>query len=109
MALIAALREIRCHVVRVSRSLVVLQVAAHTGIRGQVVVIVDVAIRALPRRDGVHPSQREIRRVVIERSVRPRRGVVALGASLREACGRVIRIVGALIVLQVASDAGGAA
>ena len=108
MALIAALREVRRDVVRVGRSLVVLQVAAYTGIGRQVVIIVDVAIRALPRRNSVHPGQREIRGVVVERGVRPRRGVVAQGASLRKTCGGVIRIVGALIVLQMARDASGA-
>jgi len=55
----------------IRRSLVVLKVAAHTGVGAQVVIVVDVAIGTLPRRDGVHSSQREIRQVVVERSMRP--------------------------------------
>ena len=57
--------------VRVRCSLVVLEVAADTGIGGQVVIVVDVAIGALPGRSCVHSGQREIRRVVVKRSVRP--------------------------------------
>ncbi len=54
MALLASLREIRSHVIRVSGSLVIGQVATHAGGIGDVVVVVDVAIRTLARRHSVH-------------------------------------------------------
>jgi len=53
MALLAGLREIRGHVVRVGRSLVILQVATHANSGRDVVVVVNVAVRALPRRHRV--------------------------------------------------------
>ena len=52
--------------------------------RGQVIVVVDVAIRALPRRNRVHTGKRESRGVVIKRGVRPCCRVVALGTGLRK-------------------------
>ena len=66
MALLAGLRESRLHVIRIGRALEILQVATDAGrIRaGQVVVVVDVALRAL--HGGVRPGQREARRRVIE-------------------------------------------
>jgi hypothetical protein len=105
VALIAALREVRTDMVWIGRSLEVLQMAAHTRVGGQVVIIVDVAVRTLTRRDSVHPGQREIRRVVVERGVGPRCRVVALLAGLRKARGHVGRIGSALIVLHMAVDA----
>ena len=53
MALLAGLGEIRHHVIRIRRPLVVLQVARHASRVGQVVVVVDVAVGALPRRHRV--------------------------------------------------------
>ena len=94
--------------VRVRGSLIVLQVAAHAGRTRQVVVVVDVAIRALPRRHSVHPCQRKVRRVVVERGIRPRCCVVALGASLGKVGRDVVRIRSSLIVLQVTADTGSA-
>jgi len=94
--------------VRVRRSLIVLQVTAHTGRGGQVVVVSDMAIGALPWWDGVQPGQREVREVVVERCVRPRSRAVTQLASLRKAGGDVVRIHCALIILQMAVHAGGA-
>ena len=85
------------------RTLEILQVAAHAGRSCQIVVIVDVALGALQGR--VCASQGESGIVVIERGLRPRRGVVALLARLREARGHVVRIGGALEILQVAVHA----
>ena len=84
VALLTRLRESRCHVVRIRRSLEVLQVttdASRIG-AGQVVVAIHVALRALQRR--VSAGQRETGRRVIERRVIPRSSVVALLAGLRE-------------------------
>ena len=64
VALLASLRESRTDVIRVGRSLEILQVAAHAGCRRQVVVIVDVALGALQCR--MRPCEREARIVVIK-------------------------------------------
>ena len=92
MALLASLREIRLHVIRIGRALEVLQVAAHArGVRvGQAVIPVHVALRALQRR--VCAGQREARCGVVETRARPRRGVVALLAGLREVRLYVVRL-----------------
>ena len=71
VALVTSLRKVRCNVVRIGRALIVLEMAAGAGVRCQVVVIVDMTIGTLPRRDRMHPRQGEIRAVVIERCVRP--------------------------------------
>ncbi len=84
VALLAGLREIRLHVVRIRRPLEILQVAADAGrVRaGQIVVAVHVALRALQR--GMSTGQRESRGRVIERCRRPVRRGMALLTSLRE-------------------------
>jgi len=56
VALIATLREIRRHMVRVRRSLIVFQVTTHAGRSSQIVIVGHVAIGALPWRHGVHPG-----------------------------------------------------
>jgi len=86
-------------------ALEVLQVAAHASrIRtGQAVIVVDVALNALHRR--VRARQREAGGRVIEVRARPCRGVVALSTGLREAGLHVVRLRGALEILQVAADA----
>ena len=84
VALLAGLREIRRYVVRVRRSLKILQVARYAGGARQVVIVVDVAIRACSRRNGMRSRQREASSVVIESRVQPRRCVVALLAGLRK-------------------------
>ena len=91
--------------IRLRRALEIFQVAAHTRrIRvTQVVVIVDVALCALHGR--VRPGQRESRSRVIEGGAGPRRGAMALLASLRESGADVVRIGRALEIFQVAADA----
>ncbi len=71
-------------VARVRRVVVVGLVAPDAGRRQRRVVVVDVAIGALPRRHGVRPGQRERRVVVIERGVGPDDRVVAQFAGGRE-------------------------
>ena len=105
VALVASLREVRRDVVRVGRALVILQVTAYASSRIQGVVIVDVAIGTGTRWDGVQSRQRKSRAVVIECRVQPAAGVVTLIAGLREIRGDVVRIVRALIILQVTADA----
>ena len=82
--------------------------AAHARRRRQVVIVVDVAIGTLPRRNRVQAGQRESRAVVIEGRVHPVGGVVTLIAGLREVRRYVIGIRGSLIILQVASYASAA-
>ena len=53
VALVAGLREIGRDVIRVGRAPEILQVAGDTRSAIQRVIIVDVAIRALARRNGV--------------------------------------------------------
>ena len=69
VALLTGLRESRTDVIRVRRSLEIFQVAAHTGCRRQVVVVVDMALRALQCR--MRPCEREARIVVIKGGLRP--------------------------------------
>jgi len=82
MALIARLREARGDVIGISRPLVVLEVAAHASRTGEVVVVVDVAVCALPRRHGVPATQRKSNRRVVEGRVEPRVSTVA-GRAIR--------------------------
>lgn len=69
-------------------------------------VVVEVAIGALARRHRMAPHQGESGTVVVERRVQPSRRVVALIAGLGEVARDVVRIGGAIVVLQVAGHAG---
>ena len=106
MALLTGLRKAGLHVVRVRGALIVLQVARHAGGHRDVVIVVDVAVDALPRWDGVRPRQRETRARVVETCSRPGRCVVALLSGLRKSALHVIGIRRSLVILQVAGDAG---
>ena len=57
----------------------------------------------------MHPGESKAGAVVIELGVRPIAGLMALSASLREVRRNVVRIGGALKILQVARHAGGIA
>ena len=105
MALLAGLREIRRDVIRIRRALEIFQVAGHARRTRQVVVVVDVAIGALPRRHGVKSGQLKPSSAVIEDCVQPGTGAVALRAGLREIRRDVIRIRRALEILEVAGHA----
>jgi len=104
MARLASLRDARSHVVRIRGALEILQVAIDASrVRAcQVVVVIDVALRAL--HGGMGASQRESSRGVIKRSLRPRSGVVALLTSLRESRGHVVRVRRGLEIFQMAAD-----
>ena len=108
VALVTSLREIRSNVIRVGRSLVVLQMARDAGRAVQSVIVVNVAIGASPRRNGMKSGQRETGAVMIERRIRPVNGAVALLAGLREVRGRVVGTSCSLEILQVARHACGA-
>ena len=72
---------------------------------GDVVVVVDVAVRALPRRHGMRSGQGERRLRVVERCRLPGGRGVALLASRGETARYVIRIRGSLKILLVARNA----
>lgn len=67
----------------------------------EVVIVVHVAIGALPWRRRVRSGQRESRAVVIKRRIQPGARVVALVASLGEVRRYVIRVRCSLVILQV--------
>lgn len=99
----AILRESYCDVTWIVRALEVLQVAGNAGRGERCVLIVDVT-RGTGHR-GVLAGQRKFSSVVVERGARPVGGAVTQGAILRERRRNVIRIGGALHVLQVAGNA----
>jgi hypothetical protein len=105
VALTAIGWEVRGYVVRIRRALKVFQVATHARGGGQVVVVVDVAVSAFPRRHGMATSQQESRRGVIEFRVQPvitRMTTLARGGELGV---HVIGIGGRLKILEVARRA----
>ena len=96
---------------RRSRRIVVIQVAGHAGSigAGEAVVVVDVAISANSRRNGVSVREREAGSGVIKLAIRPLHGVVATLARSGEAELRVIqRRCCGVVVLHVAGGAGSA-
>lgn len=106
MAQFAGSRESSRNVIyRRERIVVVGLVAAYAGHRCDVVVAIDMAIGALPRRNRVHPGQGKPGRGVIKHCIRPQDCVMTLLARLWEARGDVIRIGGSLIVLKMTTHA----
>ena len=101
---IASLGKVRRDMVRIRRALVILQVAGHARRTVQVVVVVDVAIRALARRHRVDAGQSETCGGVIELAVGPDHGVVTLLARRGESGMRHWRG-GVVVVVLVATDA----
>lgn len=86
-------------------SLVILQVTRDARCGTEIVIVIDMAIGALPGRDGVHPSQRERGQGMVKRGIGPGDRVVTLIARLREASRNVIRIRRRLVILHVATHA----
>jgi hypothetical protein len=82
--------------------------ATYADDRERRVVAVYVAIGALAGWNSMQAGQRERRVVMVERRIRPRHGVVANLALLRESGSPVIWIRGAVEIVQMACDAGGA-
>jgi len=83
---------------------IIFLVAGVTRGARQVVVVVDMAIGALPRRHGMRSGQRESGAVVVEGRIQPGSRVVTRGARLREVRSRVIWIGRTLVILEVAGD-----
>ena len=79
MALGAGLGEAGRHVIRIGSALVVLQVTADAGGTAQAEVVVNVAIGALTRRDGMSTGEREPGRAMVELCIQP--GIHAMAGS----------------------------
>ena len=107
MALLAGLREVRRDVIGIGRALEILQVAAHARRAVQVVVVVNVAVRALPRGNGVCVGQRKSHRRVIELGIQPVIRAMALFASRSKLCCDMVRVGCTLEVRGVAGIAIG--
>lgn len=88
------------------RRVVVVLVARHAGRAGEVVIVVDMTVSALPRRGGMRTGQGESSAVVVEGCIQPRSRVVALAAGLRKIRRHVIRVGRALEVFQVTGNTG---
>ena len=100
----AVLREAGRSVRRVGGDVVIGEVAVNSGAAGQAIVVVHVTLRAL--QTGMSASERKPRSGVIERRASPVRGGMAAAAILREVRGFMRRIVGIVVVRNVAVDAG---
>ena len=98
VTLLAGRREPGMRDWRCSR-VVVRLMATHARSSGDVVVVVDVAVRTLPRRHRVRTAQREPGGAVVEGCIQPTGGAVTLLAGLREVRRHVIRIRRALEIL----------
>ena len=96
--------EVRLHVVGIRRAVIVLHVALIAGTTCQLVVVVDVTLRALQIR--VPSGQRETNGVVIKAGGLPGAGAVARLTGLGECQRHVVRIIGLLVVRQMAPDTG---
>ena len=105
VAQLALQREPGDHVIRVGCRVEILRVARRAARVGDVVIAVDVALRALQR--DVRSGERKARGAVIECCARPRDGAVARVAGRREASLHVIRVGRGLKILHVAGRAGG--
>ena len=106
MAVLASRWEARSNMIYRRFSVVVVGlVAGHACRAGQVVVVVDVALRA--RRSRVEARQCPPRAGMVKLAIRPQNGVMAAGASRREAQRNVVdwrlRVV---VVRLMARDAG---
>ena len=91
VALIASLRKALLRVVRVSRALKIFQVTAYAAGVGQLVVVINVTLRAL--HGCMRAGERKTNGIVIEYRRYPRGSVVALLTGLREAARHVVRVV----------------
>lgn len=82
---LAGLREAARHMVRIRGVLEIVQVTGYASRARQVVIVIDVAIAALARRNGMRSSEGESRGAVVEGRIGPRAGAMALRTGLREA------------------------
>ena len=100
----AVLRKTGEDVIRILRVVEIRQMAGRTSCRQSFVLTIFVAVRTLPR--SVATRQRELRFAVVKGSRRPCGHIVAAGAVLGKARGRVIRILRAVEVCQMTGHTG---
>ncbi len=103
---VASLREVPLHVIRIRSSVEILEVTGNASRRRQVVIIVDVAVGALTRRDSMRAGQRESGLRVVEVRGLPGCRRVADFASLRQVRLHVVRIRSGVEILEVTRHAG---
>ena len=96
MAEITGLGERGAYVIRICGPLIVFQMASNTSSTSEVVVIVEVAVGALPRRHAVAAGQGKSDGAVIELGVEPIVRQVARCTVGGEMRGDVVRVVGLL-------------
>ena len=106
VARIAGLRESLRHVTGIRGALEIGKVARNAGIRSQIVVVVDMAIRTSARWHRVHAGQREVDGGVIESRRRPCCGGVTGIASRGEIRRHMAGICRSLEIFQVTAHAG---
>jgi len=92
VARLASLREVPGHVIGIRRSLKIFQVTRNAGRRRNGVIVIDVAIRALPWRHRVRSRKWEVHGGVVETGGLPACGCMACLASLREVAGHMVRV-----------------
>src|SRR4030081_707009 len=98
MTLLAGLREVCRNVIRIGRAPKIFHVARYAGSARQVVVVVNVTVRALAWRHGVYPGQGKTSRGMIELRAYPVICAVTLLACDRESRGDMIGAACALVV-----------
>ena len=104
MALRAIGREATRDVIGICRALEIRHVTADAGGIGEVVVVVEVTVGALPWRHRVHAGQRKSRRVMVELRVQPVIRAVASIASHGKLAGYVVGVGGSIVVGFVARE-----
>jgi len=105
VAEIASLRESGGNVIRIGGRLIILQMAIHASRAGEIVVVVDMAIGALPGRHGVAGRQGKSDGAVIELGVQPVVGSMTAIARGGEVGCDVVRTLGRLEIGGVAGRA----
>ena len=78
--------------IRIRRALEVGQVTRNAGCRRDVVIVVDVAIRTLSRRNRVRSRKREVHGRVVETGGLPGSGRMACLASLWKVAGHMVGV-----------------
>ena len=88
-------------------SLVVLQVAGNAGRAGEIVVVVDMAVRALPRWHSMASAKREANRIVVEVGIKPTIRAMAGSAGGGKFGVHMVRIRGVQVIRLMAGEAFG--
>ncbi len=105
MAKLTLLRKSSTGMIGIRGALEVLQMARDAGGAVQVVIVSNMAVRALPGRHGMRSGQGEARRIVVELGIGPQHRIVACLAGRRKSCRSVgNRTDRGVVVIQVTRD-----